>query len=175
MNNEYTNFFTEQNGVNNQSFKEEKVMYTALQIAAYFFKKYFTAFDTCIDEMKLHKLLYFAQKEYIIQKGDPLFLDVFKAWKFGPVLPCIRQAYKESTLREYYPDDLDDSSKAVLDDVFNHYSKTNSWALSMISHGEYSWKQARVGLAEGENGDHDMSLDDIFIDAEISRRLREGF
>ncbi|MCQ2409790.1 MAG: hypothetical protein MJ068_04530 [Clostridia bacterium] len=43
----------------------------------------------------------------------------------------------------------------------------------MISHGEESWKRARVGIPEGENGCQKIKTDDIRIDANRVRMMRE--
>jgi len=39
-----------------------------------------------------HKLLYFAQRESIIQTDTPLFDASFYGWRFGPILKEIREA-----------------------------------------------------------------------------------
>ena len=44
-----------------------------LQVASYIYKRYMDDFGVRIDEMKLHKLLYFTQRECLIQKGEPMF------------------------------------------------------------------------------------------------------
>ena len=50
--------------------------------------------------MKLHKLLYFTQRECLIQKGEPMFDAQFEAWKYGPVMVQIHQHYKNDSLPE---------------------------------------------------------------------------
>ncbi len=42
-------------------------------IASYIYQRYQKQFGKCIDEMKLHKLLYFTQRESIIQTDEPIF------------------------------------------------------------------------------------------------------
>ena len=42
----------------------------------------------------------------------------------------------------------------------------------MMSHEETSWKNARIGVPEGENGSNKMSTDDIKVDAERVKKLR---
>ena len=68
-----------------------------LQVASYIYKRYMDDFGVRIDEMKLHKLLYFTQRECLIQKGEPMFDAQFKAWKYGPVMVQIRQHYKNDS------------------------------------------------------------------------------
>lgn len=57
-----------------------------MQVAAYICNRYNADFNERIDEMKLHKLLYFAQREALIQRNEPLFEATFYGWKFGPIL-----------------------------------------------------------------------------------------
>ena len=50
-------------------FKGIMTMMGILQVASYICKRYMDDFGVRIDEMKLHKLLYFTQRECLIQKG----------------------------------------------------------------------------------------------------------
>ena len=50
--------------------------------------------------------------------------------------------------------------------VFSTYAQKDSWSLSSITHGEYSWGQARKGIHEDENCDKLIDTDDIRKDAE---------
>ena len=70
-------------------------MENLMSVASYVFNRYQETMGEKIDEMKLHKLLYFAQRESIIQRNEPLFAEVFYGWKFGPILKEIRSAYHE--------------------------------------------------------------------------------
>ena len=78
-------------------------MEDVVKIASYICLRYWHQFGKRIDEMKLHKLLYFTQRESIIQTGTPLFEDCFEAWKYGPVLVARRQRDKSDTLLEELP------------------------------------------------------------------------
>ena len=52
-------------------------MENLMSVASYVFNRYQETMGEKIDEMKLHKLLYFAQRESIIQRNEPLFAEVF--------------------------------------------------------------------------------------------------
>lgn len=65
-----------------------------MSIASYIYNRYKNDYGKRIDEMKLHKLMYFSQRESLIQNNEPLFDGVFYGWKFGPILKEIRIAYK---------------------------------------------------------------------------------
>lgn len=146
-------------------------MYDVFKIASYICNRYMEENNERIDEMKLHKLLYFAQRESIIQTNEPLFENEFEAWKYGPVLKEIRVHYKRNDFDSSY---ANESLKPIMDKVFDEYSHILSWSLSMISHGEESWKNARKGIPDGENGSNKISTNDIRIDAERVAALRRG-
>lgn len=141
-------------------------MIDSVKIAAYMYQRYQVEYGVCIDEMKLHKMLYLAQRESMIQTGKPLFNSLFKAWKYGPVLVEIRQLYKSKMLGVSVTEDELQQYMPILNKVFAQYSKKDSWSLSALTHGEYSWKKARIGLSAEENGNVSIQTEDIQKDAE---------
>lgn len=144
-------------------------MYSAYEVASYICNRYRRENGKRIDEMKLHKLLYFAQRESLVQNDKPLFWEDFEAWKYGPVLKEIREHYRDDSFDcHYYNNELN----TIMDKVFEEYSHILSWSLSMISHGEISWKKARIGIADYENGHEKISIENIRLDAERVRKLR---
>lgn len=52
------------------------------------------AFDD-LTNMKINKLLYFAQGYYLKQYSAPLFTDAIEAWEHGPVVPKVYATYKK--------------------------------------------------------------------------------
>lgn len=148
-------------------------MITALKAAEYLAMKHKSLFQTDISEMKLHKLLYFAQRESIIETDSPLFSEQFEGWRFGPVLPSIRSNYNAITCSTAVFDDS--LSKEVLDNTFERYGRKDAWSLSRLTHGEESWKRSRVGIPEYQNSHNMISLDNIRIDAERVKKRRTLF
>src|SRR5260221_3271487 len=47
-----------------------------------------------ISNLKLQKLVYYAQAWHLGIKGAPLFQEDFQAWVHGPVIPELYQKYK---------------------------------------------------------------------------------
>ena len=133
-------------------------------IASYIYHRYLKEFEVVIDEMKLHKLLYFSQRESFVILDEPMFPELFKAWKYGPVMLEIRDLYRIKSFEEPNNDSLTKYSE-VFDFVFSEYAQRNSWDLSMLTHGEISWKNARGNTPIGENSNNDISIDDIKRDA----------
>lgn len=48
-----------------------------------------------VTNMRLNKLLYFAQGVHLARTGAPLFQDDFEAWEWGPVVPAVYHRYKK--------------------------------------------------------------------------------
>lgn len=47
-----------------------------------------------ISNLKLQKILYFIQAEFLVTKNEPCFDEDIEAWDFGPVVPIIYHKYK---------------------------------------------------------------------------------
>ena len=50
--------------------------------------------DDQISNLKLNKLLYYAQGTHLARTGKPLFENAIEAWQYGPVVPEVYQKYK---------------------------------------------------------------------------------
>lgn len=137
----------------------------AAEAAGYIYRRY-TATYGAMDEMKLHKLLYFAQREAIVATGKPMFADEFEAWMYGPVMVPVRHLFPSG---EFPHADVGEF-QSVFDDVFERYAQKSSWSLSSITHGQYSWIKAREGLGRYEHSQRRIPTADIIIDA---RRVKE--
>lgn len=132
-------------------------MENVMNVAAYIVNRYFLEFGQQIDEMKLHKLMYFAQRESFIQRGKPLFDAVFYGWKYGPVLKEVRSAYRDGSITNLDQDKFEEDCATIFDRVFKDYARKDSWSLSRLTHGELSWKNSRIGISEEANSDRPMS------------------
>lgn len=139
--------------------------------ASYLCGRYEEAYGQKIDEMKLHKLMYFAQRESLIRTGEPLFDAEFQGWRFGPVLPALREVYKANDFAPLEELELG-ADQAALDAVFDEYAESDSWNLSLLSHGEICWKRSRKGIAPHESSSNPIPLEDIRADAERMQKRR---
>ena len=140
-------------------------MNDVITIAAYIAKRYLAEYKEEIDEMKLHKLLYFAQREAFILLDQPLFKENFYGWKYGPVLKEIRSAYKDNIFKTIVLKEIDKKYDPIFHKVFEEYAEKSSWSLSRLSHGELSWKNSRKGVSEETNSDNIIKTTDIKKDA----------
>lgn len=153
--------------------KRRTDMEKVLNIAAHIAQEYFLEYGQQIDEMKLHKLMYFAQRESLIQNGEALFDAAFYGWKYGPVLKEIRSVYKDGSFVSIMPERFTKDCSMLLKKVLEKYAGKDSWSLNRLTHGEISWKNSRIGIPEKENSDNPLSLEDIIADAERIKARRE--
>lgn len=117
-----------------------------------------------IDEMKLHKLLYFCQREAYAILGRPMFDERMQGWKYGPVSPVVRAYYTEDGMNcETEP--VGNEAAYIINSVVEQYAPIASWKLSQISHEEKSWLHAREGLLTDERGSRELLEADIMEDA----------
>jgi len=107
-----------------------------------------------ITNLKLQKLLYYAQAWHLALYGTPLFRERIEAWIHGPVVPPVFQNFKQygwqpipvqkntAALSEYL--------QAHLKEVVRVYGKLDGPALERMTHQEAPWRDARKGLAPDE-------------------------
>ena len=134
-------------------------------VARALYDMYFDRFGVYMDEMKMHKLMYFAQRESLMSCNELLFDGTFYGWKFGPVLKEVRNEYKHETYFSSVVEGVSKATQKLLKEALDRYGSLSSWKLSSLSHEEFSWKKARVGLAPGEDGNVALSLEAMKVDA----------
>ena len=98
-----------------------------------------------ISNMKLQKLLYYAQGLHLALYDTPLFDDDIYAWEHGPVIPSIYKQYKANGangISEFNSPDSgftrdDEYALEATQDNFGQYS---AWKLRNMTHEETPWK-----------------------------------
>ena len=134
-------------------------------VAKALYDMYYEQNGVCMDEMKMHKLMYFSQRESLMYTNEPLFDGTFYGWKYGPVLKEVRSAYMSGALSFRPLEKVSDDTMKLLKSVLDRYGSLSSWKLSSLSHEEFSWKRARRGLKAAEDGNVELSLDAMKVDA----------
>lgn len=127
--------------------------YTGRQIAEWFIAWADKAEgeDAGLTNLKLQKLLYYAQGHYLGAHRRPLFNDPIQAWAHGPVVPDVYHAYKsygrgaidvEQVLSDSFAwDDFRDVEEHLLS-VWATYGQYSAWALREKTHQETPWVSA---------------------------------
>lgn len=137
-------------------------------VADYIIKRYRELTGEFLDEMKLHKLLYFTQREAFAILVEPAFDGEFEGWKYGPVSREVRNNFMNGEI-VVPTQPISDSVQYIASNVIMEYGSLASWKLSELSHREISWNNARKGLAPSENGNRVIDLNDIKEDAKKVR------
>lgn len=140
-----------------------------LAVAKAFDDLYQNDYHKGIDELRLHKLMYFAQREALMETDYSLFGGAIKAWRFGPVVLAVRGIMKRKGLPKVQ-DAVSEEAMNLIRTVYERYKELTSFELSNLTHEEYSWLNARQGLEEDEDGHEVIPVDSIRIDA-LSARL----
>lgn len=134
---------------------------------------YLSRFGESMDEMKMHKLMYFAQRESLMDTDNLLFDEDFYGWKFGPVLMSVREEYRNATPYSNVVQAVDDFTRSLLEKVLARYAERSSWSLSRLSHDEVSWKHAREGLNPEDNGNVPLTEKMMRVDAVREKAQRK--
>ena len=69
-------------------------MADVFDVAEFFIQVANQSEDDQMTNLKLNKLLYYAQGAYLARTGKPLFENRIEAWDLGPVVPEVYHKYK---------------------------------------------------------------------------------
>lgn len=102
-----------------------------------------------ISNLKLQKLLYYAQGAFLGLTGKPLFEDDLVAWAHGPVVVDVYHEYCSNGARgiEYDDDKLrpkeeyTQEEKNILNQVYDYFGQYSAWKLRNMTHEERPWKE----------------------------------
>ena len=128
-------------------------MYRAQQIADWFLAyneiKLSEDGGERISNLKLQKLLYYAQGSYLGLKGEKLFEDPIVAWKHGPVVSSVYYAYKNNASNgielpnNFVPPRIDPETEDILKQVYDVFGQYSAWKLREMTHGEDPWRDTK--------------------------------
>jgi len=131
-------------------------MHNALDVAAWFLNEIDRRAGDSITNLKLQKLVYYAQAWAAALLNRPLFEEAVEAWAHGPVVEPVYQAYKEfryDTLprsrrrARFTPQEL-----TVLEDVLAVYGEHSAKFLEKLTHAEEPWRAAWGGRPPTSRG-----------------------
>ncbi|WP_317643179.1 Panacea domain-containing protein [Bombiscardovia apis] len=122
--------------------------YSAQQIAQWFINWAYNDDDQDGDDLtnlKVQKLLYYAQGHYLARYGKPLFSEPIQAWAHGPVVPEVYREMKYSS-DDLAPDSdynwslIDEDTASFLAGIWDTYGQYSAWKLRNMSHDTAPWK-----------------------------------
>jgi len=125
--------------------------YSAQDIANYFLYKAQEEAEEdqeLISNLKLQKLVYYAQGLHLAICGEPLFDDAIEAWQYGPVVPTLYHLYKTYGA-EGIPIDtnfdsskVDDETREFLDEIYELLGQFSAVGLMNMAHSDECWISA---------------------------------
>lgn len=131
--------------------------------------------ESDLSEMKMHKLLYFAQKKHFENFGEWLFNEDFEGWVHGPVNRKVRSFFM---FLGDFNGELTPEEEYTLREVVFEYGRFSAIELRNLSHQDKAYQISRTGLQQEERGnrvilkenmlqDINQSDDDLIFDTEV--------
>lgn len=144
-------------------------MNNPVDVARYFIiKAYEDGIEAEMTNMKVQKLLYYAQSLHLALYDEPLFDDEIQAWRYGPVCPPAYRFYSEFEAKQLPIPEKEESLKAIpeekkslLEEVWEYFGGYHAYSLSGMTHGEFPWIKARKGLAPQAASKEPILLEDM--------------
>jgi uncharacterized phage-associated protein len=123
-------------------------MIPARMVARYFLSKVDEDAGDSISNLKLQKLVYYAQAYHLAMYGEPLIPEAIEAWEHGPVVPELYRGYKAHGSGPIPPPDdfdldaYDARTRSFLDEVYDVFGQYSAWKLRNLTHAERPWLEA---------------------------------
>jgi uncharacterized phage-associated protein len=126
-------------------------MLSCYDVAQYFLAKVDEDAGDLISNLKLQKLLYYAQGCALALWDRPLFPEPLEAWVHGPVVPAVYHEYKgygsgpipSPTTLDFAKYDLE--TRDLLEEVYAVYGQFSAWKLRQMTHQEPPWRETPTG------------------------------
>jgi uncharacterized phage-associated protein len=143
-------------------------MINCLNAARYFIiRAYEDGLEAEMTNMKVQKLLYYAQSLHLALYNEPLFEAEIQAWRYGPVCPPAYKFYSEFEAQQLpIPQQesllqLPSEKKELLEEIWEYFGGYHAYRLSDMTHGEFPWKKARKGLPPQASSTEPILLNDM--------------
>ena len=125
-------------------------------VADYFLSRDEGREDADVTQMKLHKLMYLAQANFLSSVGERLFASDVEAFRHGPVITKMYPEFKhygrnvivaasdaaawqaQENVENYLPED----TKEFLDIVWERYGDYSASELRKLTHSQDPWRNA---------------------------------
>lgn len=122
-------------------------MTTALDVARFFIVSGANSEEGGVSNLKLQKLVYYAQGFHLALFDAPLFDEDLEAWAHGPVAPGLYHQYKgygsaPITDSDYDLTEVFSSEKLdFLNEVHDVFGQFSAWKLRNMTHDELPWME----------------------------------
>jgi uncharacterized phage-associated protein len=142
-------------------------MISPIDLAKYYIvKAYNDGQDSEITNMKVQKLLYYSQCIYLALFDLPLFSEEIQAWRYGPVCPPAYKFYRDYEGQQLpipteILTDIPSEIKFLIDEVWHYFGRHHAYTLSGMSHLEFPWRNARIGLDDTASSQQVITIEDM--------------
>ncbi|HIP47669.1 MAG TPA: DUF4065 domain-containing protein [Lutibacter sp.] len=99
-----------------------------------------------ISNLKMQKLVYYAQGIHLAMFDEELFSEEIRAWEHGPVVPELYHKFKsfgrgaiEPNFESFDIDIFTQKQKEMLKEVYNTFGQFSAWMLRNMTHEERPW------------------------------------
>lgn len=121
-------------------------MATCRDVANYFLSKISEDAGDTISNLKLQKLVYYAQGFTLAVLEEPLFQEPIEAWEHGPVVRSLWEEFRQygsgaiPQPQEFTPEGIFSADEIeILEDVNNVFGQYSAWKLRNFTHEEAPW------------------------------------
>jgi uncharacterized phage-associated protein len=143
-------------------------MIDSLNVARYFIvKAYEDGIEAEMTNMKVQKLLYYAQSLHLALYDEPLFDAEIQAWRYGPVCPPAYHFYSQFEANQLpiptqeFLAQFSAEKRELLEEVWGYFGGYHAYRLSDMTHVEFPWKKARKGLPPQASSTEPIPLKDL--------------
>ena len=104
-----------------------------------------------ISNLKLQKLLYYAQGLHLAIYNKPLFSDKIEAWTYGPVVPDLYHYYKKYNAngiqadKTFDPSIISKETREFLDEIYEAFGQFSAIRLMHLAHSDQYWADTDIG------------------------------
>ncbi len=122
--------------------------------------------ETGMTQIKLQRLVYFAQAWSLGTFNAPLFEEDFQAWSFGPILPSLNEIYSEhGRIVATIPVpgtviDMPEDKVEFIQSVWEQYGYLRDDELEESSKDDV-WRNSRGGMKRTDKSDNIMPKEEI--------------
>lgn len=103
---------------------------------------------TDVTQMKLNKLMYLAQAQYLAATNHRLFRERLEAYRHGPIVPSLRYRFSackdrsltEAPFDEHALDQVPQDMRSFIEQVWDKYKGYTASQLRDMSHKDPAWK-----------------------------------
>jgi uncharacterized phage-associated protein len=126
--------------------QKEKEMLSCHDVAKYFLSLEDENAGDLISNLKLQKLVYYAQGFHLALYDEHLFPEHIEAWTHGPVVPSLYHQYKEYGAGPIpKPENIDfelfdPRVRELLDEVHAVFGQFSAWKPRNMTHEEPPWR-----------------------------------